>query len=185
MSRSSVSTKKKTKKSTPQKIHIPSTPTTIIKPATNQPTPSSNITIEAFEKLIKRVEFLEGKLARLEGHLSLASHCCNKVLRDQLDELQQYSRRSCLIVRGIPVSEKETITDVESKLKALIVENLDVSEQTFDNEIDKAHRIGGIKDDGSQNTIVRFKSHSFRSKLYQTEKHKKNRSSCMPDKTKI
>ena len=43
------------------------------------------------------------------------------------------------------------------------------------NQIDKCHRIDPLKDDNTQSTIVRFKSHSFREKAYVNRKKCTNR----------
>ena len=50
-----------------------------------------------------------------------------------------------------------------------MIHNLNLDEKEVDSEIDKVHRVGKPKD-GKQATILRFKSHSFRAKVYEKRK---------------
>ena len=54
----------------------------------------------AIQKLTSRVNVLEGKMCRMEGELVIAKHV-SSILEEKLDENQQYSRRSCLLISGI------------------------------------------------------------------------------------
>ena len=121
---------------------------------------------------------MEQTVEKLESQLKTSQNV-NTILSEQLDDLQQYGRRSCVIVEGIPLSEngtRETELEAETKLKNKLLKNFDILEKILNAEFDKCHRIGKVKPDkknpevSKQSMIVKFKSHSFRSKLFDQRK---------------
>ena len=66
---------------------------------------------------------------------------------------------------GLPVEKGESIVQIEDSVKAVLKDNLGFSEETVNKEFDKAHRIGP-KFYNRQQTIVKFRSHDFKSKVY-------------------
>ena len=92
----------------------------------------------------------------------------NDVLSEKLDNLSQYTRRSCVIVEGIPVSNGESIEDIE-KLAVNAVVKLGFTKENVENEMDKAHRVGPIYE-GNQKVIIKFRSHKFNAKVYKERK---------------
>ena len=83
---------------------------------------------------------------KLTSELNITKNV-NSVLTEQLDSLQQYTRRSCVIVEGIPLTDNETEEEVVVKLKEKILENFDISEDTLNQEFDKCHRVGKVRRD--------------------------------------
>ena len=55
-----------------------------------------------------------------------------------------------------------------------MVKNLNFSEEEVDIELDKCHRLGPTRD-GKQSTVVRFRSHAFKKKVYQKRKEIKEK----------
>ena len=55
-----------------------------------------------------------------------------------------------------------------------MVKNLIFSEEEVDIELDKCHRLGPTRD-GKQSTVVRFRSHAFKKKVYQKRKEIKEK----------
>ena len=51
-----------------------------------------------------------------------------------------------------------------------IINDLGISPQEFHNNFDKVHRVGKITNN-KQNNIIKFKTHSFREKLYKIRKN--------------
>ena len=92
----------------------------------------------------------------------------NDVLSEKLDSVSQYTRRSCVIVEGIPVSNGESIEDIE-KLAVNAVVKLGFTKENVENEMDKAHRVGPIYE-GNQKVIIKFRSHKFNAKVYKERK---------------
>ena len=125
------------------------------------------------ERLQQQVNALDLFVVQISSEKALASHI-NDVLMEKLDEIHQYSKRSCVIMEGLPVVEDETVDQVETSTKTILVDNFGFTKETIDFEFDKAHRIGPV-DGNSQKTIVKFRSHGFQSKLYKIRKNGKNK----------
>ena len=120
--------------------------------------------------LKSKVLKLEVLLNQVVSEKSIASHVSD-LLHEKIDNLQQYSRRNCLVLDGLPVIANESVSDLKVKVKETVVNDLKIDSTEFDNEFDKTHRIGPVSDNGqNQKVIVRFKSHSFRSKIYRVRK---------------
>ena len=149
-------------------------------PTTLQSQKQQHMTIlfQKINKLTSRVDFLEGRVTQLQAEISISSQV-NTVLEAQLDDLQQYQRRSCMIVDGIKPTIKETTEDLMMKIRKAVTEKLidekgidsnnPLSTKDFNDNSDKCHRIGPIRD-GKQAAIIKFKSHSFREKAYELQK---------------
>ena len=57
----------------------------------------------------------------LSSQVLITSHVTEK-LRNELDRLDQYSRRNSLVIRGIPAKPRESVADVEKKVKEVITQ---------------------------------------------------------------
>ena len=115
--------------------------------------------------LVDRVEALESKLSIYEEHLT--------EMENRLENAEQYSRRSCLRIFGVPLPENgdETSKNCLAKVKQ-VFKNLGVA--VPDDCIDRAHRIGRVKAniDGvkQQAVIVKFRSWEKRVAVYKARK---------------
>ena len=129
----------------------------------------------AIIKLNKRVNdqenvitSLESKIENLEGEV-LSIKKQNNLSERKNDDLEQYGRRTSLRIDGLEVSEKETASECESKVKSYISEVLEL--EIDENDYDRVHRIGKKMEEGGkffQQTIVKFKSFSPRTKVYRS-----------------
>jgi regulator of replication initiation timing len=96
---------------------------------------------------------------------------------NDINDLEQYSRRDCLEIRGIPQYKDEDTDDLVKKVGELIDVNL-----RYD-DISVSHRLSnGIqtRDDGVQikrvpSIIVKFTKRSDRDEFYQARKHLKGK----------
>ena len=141
---------------------------------------SSTNTQTIVEELKKRIVALEDKNKTLENHVmkledkqATLSHV-NSMLSEEVDRLNQYTRRSNIVIKNVFAPEKETVEQVEEQVKK-IINKMGIPEVLPD--FDKAHRLGKVKDfDGKkhQDVIVRFKSHSSRYKVFNKRKSLKN-----------
>ena len=129
------------------------------------------------DELLARIVKLEERVIVLEAGLASASHVTS-VLQEQLtaktDELEMYSRRSCIVLTGLCKEQSENF----SKLKEDVLETsceTGISKEEISNNIDKLHRIGKTNKNNPQNTIVKFRSHSFKEKIYSKRKAVKQR----------
>ena len=70
------------------------------------------------------------------------------MLREKLDDQEQYSRRPCL--EGIRSRENETEAFLTNSVIDIIKSDLQLPNITI-NDVDKCHRIGPTDNDGKQN----------------------------------
>ena len=121
----------------------------------------------------------DDKIEKLESHVAmLQMHVMNlKQAHDgQIEELEQYGRRLCLRIDGVPHKEVETPNDVLRTVKEKIDE---VGADIPDVVLDRAHRIGPPFFDEniqakSQSIIVRFTTFRHRTLFYNKRKKLKN-----------
>lgn len=97
-----------------------------------------------------------------------------KLLNDRIDEMEQYSRRTCLKFSGIPEEGTSENTD---KL-AMNVINLILSKESSKiglDRIERTHRVGPRKGNGKpRDIIVRFLSYRDRATVFHHKRNLKN-----------
>ena len=95
-------------------------------------------------------------------------------LKLQIDEIEQYSRKYCINIRGVPETSREDPIEIAMN----IANGIGVSLQASD--IDVAHRIG--RPDGTargarmRDLCVKFRSYQKRQEMWQSRKALRNRS---------
>lgn len=143
----------------------------------SQPNKKENQIIELKKKLNElenKVDTLSVRVEELESY-KIVSARVNDLLSKQLDSLDQYSRRSNIIMRNVWLPENETNDQLEKKIKKIISEDMKLPDATKD--IDKLHRVGKVKEFNNkkqQNVIVRFKTHATRYAVYREKKKLRN-----------
>ena len=142
-----------------------------------------NDTIERFKEVLKEEmskinDKLEGKIHQLCQDKSFLQEQIselkkqNSAIAASCEETEQYSRRLCLRIDGVPSVDKETSSDVLEKVKEICAEsNLEIP----DSNLDRAHRIGKsyfdkIKKVNCKSIIVRFNTFRHRTLLYRAKK---------------
>lgn len=92
---------------------------------------------------------------------------------NELDELNQYSRRNCLLVHGIPETPNE---NVDALVLKVLNENLKLTNINLIH-IDRCHRIGAPKRstasvvrEGKRAIIIKFTSYRFRNEVWKSKK---------------
>ncbi|KAI8487882.1 hypothetical protein Bbelb_343300 [Branchiostoma belcheri] len=100
----------------------------------------------------KQLQDLTTQVADLQGAYT--------TLQGKFNDLEQYSRRNCVIVSGIPESPGERGTD-EAVLQVTNKINCDPPLSTHD--IDRSHRLGKKREDGKPRPVI-VKFCSYRSK---------------------
>ncbi len=115
------------------------------------------------ELLSSRIKSLELKIDLYESHM--------KKIEVKMDDAEQYSRRACLRIYGIPSEKDETAQACTEKVLDLFKE---IKVPITEEEIDRAHRIGRRvqETDGSfsQAIIVKFHSWKLRTAVYKERK---------------
>ncbi|KAK7919093.1 hypothetical protein WMY93_010377 [Mugilogobius chulae] len=92
-------------------------------------------------------------------------------VEDILDEQEQYSRRNCLVVFGVPENDRENTDEV---ILGIIGKKLKLEIQP--GEIDRSHRLGpksNNKKEKPRGIIVKFAHYNIRNKVYRAKKELK------------
>ena len=99
--------------------------------------------------LENKVNHLEGKLTSCMSELDQAkatqaiAQIASGILRDEVDRLQQYSRRNCIVVEGMKASINDTPESHLTKIKTLL-SNEFPEDADIMSSLDKTHPIGPI-----------------------------------------
>lgn len=114
------------------------------------------------------MDILRCELRRLEENLRRQD--------ERLDDLEQYSRRNCLLIHGVPETTTEDTTDVVIQLfRDKLKVNIDTS------TIDRCHRVGKphrtvaeATKQGKRAIIVKFISYQHRLQVFRAKRALKN-----------
>ena len=128
---------------------------------------------EVIKSLQLQVASLDLKMIQLNAEKALSSHI-NTILSEKLDSCQQYMRRPCVVLEGLPILNGENNDSVETSVKDHLINNFGFDKDTVVKEFDKADRIGPIIKN-NQRTIVKFRSHNFKSQVYAVRKNSKDK----------
>ena len=134
-----------------------------------QHTTLSNRLIEIESKYDEMMAQFKGEIMRLESKIYVQERVSD-ALREEVDRLQQYTRRPCVTIRGIDKANNEKFADLKQKVAHIIQS---VNSSTTINDVDKFHRNGRVRD-GKQEVIIRFKSHSAKEAFYKARKEQQN-----------
>ena len=128
--------------------------------------------------LQEKINVLEGSLAVQKAVTDTLSNDRHRLevniifLEDELDDLQQYSRRTCLLIHGVEESQNEGQNeDIEAVVMNIINTNLDLELSLVD--IGRTHRVGRMRKTGKNKIrplIVRFLSYRQRKKVFDWKK---------------
>ncbi|XP_028518224.1 uncharacterized protein LOC114576195, partial [Exaiptasia diaphana] len=126
------------------------------------------------DSLKKEVHYLKVENSSLKAQVFA---CQEKATQNEIDinELEQYSRRDCLEIRGIPQSRDEDTDEIAKKVGELIDVDLEYD------DISTSHRLSEgpqTRSDGVQvkripAIIVKFTKRSARDEFYQARKRLK------------
>ena len=116
----------------------------------NQNCMSAEVSLEEQQKSIdylrKKVELLEGKISELESQIHI-TQTVNSLLQTKIDNQEQYSRRPCLVIKGLGEPGDE---DEIQKIAATIEEEASISRNTAIKNLDRTHPISQVDDAGNQ-----------------------------------
>ena len=81
--------------------------------------------------------------------------------KDEIDNLEQYSRRNCLLIHGVKEDQDQSGTnimnrqteDTDTKVLNLLHDNLHLN--IHEGDIDRSHRLGKAKADKTRPIIVK------------------------------
>ena len=93
-------------------------------------------------------------------------------LKGCLDRQEQYSRRNCLLIHGLPESKNENTNE-------LVIDTIKekMGEEIEQNDIDRSHRLGAPKNDGKKRPIIiKFVRYNTRCRTFKNKKKLKGKS---------
>ena len=137
---------------------------------------------EALKERDDRIEKLESTVSMLQEHVTYLK----RTVDTKIEGLEQYGRRLCLRVEGVPVVKDHTSADVFKVVTEKIRES---GVKVPDATIDRAHRIGKVFQDrvtkkDVQSIIVRFTTFRHRTLFYKARKKLKKNVRVKLDLTK-
>ena len=141
-----------------------------------------NKKVDNLEEQVKELSPLKNEVKKLVDINAVATKVSDN-LSKELERLQQYSRRNCLVLENIPLTKKESLKDLESKVESAVTKEFQIDKSEFKADFDKTHRIGPVRNN-KQRVIVRFKRHSMVEKVYERRK-KSNKYNVKPSLTKF
>ena len=124
-----------------------------------------------FDELERKNKKKNEKIKELEETIDILTEK-NKSLTSDVDELEQYSRRNCLLSHGVQENENENTDDIVLKTMS---EELDI--EIKENDLDRTHRIGNRnrRDGKPRAIIVKFTRYAIRNKIYSNKKKLKGK----------
>ena len=136
---------------------------------------------DKLEKVERRLEEIENKNKKLEEKVVVLesekaiNQNVTRLLSEEVDRLDQYHRRSNIIIANVIKQEHESQEEVTNKINEIIQRDLNLPEVIP--EIDKLHRVGKVRERNGKQTqdiIVRFRTHAARYQVYDNRKRTSN-----------
>ena len=121
---------------------------------------------QQIDKLIKRVNELEGKVLILNSQLAV-SETVKNLHKKKADDPEAYSQRSSIHVNGLQKDDNENNDNLRKSVVENISSKIRISRANIKRSIDKLRRTE--KYDQKTKTrpvIVKFKSHSFKEQVF-------------------
>ena len=94
--------------------------------------------VESLETQVKDLTPLKKEVEQLKDVKAVCSNI-NDTLLKEIEKMQQYSRRNCIVLEGIPVKPRESISDLEKVVKFTIKTEFKLEEKDIAAEFDKTH----------------------------------------------
>ena len=126
---------------------------------------------DAYDDQKKQNETLIKRIETLENHQETIKQKCREYEQDLseqavlIDDLEQYSRRNCLLIHGVPETKGEetdtiAIDTFETQLKIKLKSR----------DLDRTHRIGAPKKGKIRPIIVKFATYNKRRSVFKNKK---------------
>ena len=128
-------------------------------------------------ELLTNIEFMQGEvndLKREDGKLSARVKQLEEQLEIKTDELEQYSRRECLVITGIPESKQE---DTRAIVNNFCRDKLGV--ELMQRDLARTHRLGSKKQDvngkmTNRPIIAKFATYEVRDLVFRSKRKLKD-----------
>ena len=150
---------------------------------------------QAIAQLEQKIRQYEAKFQALESRIETleASEAVLKTvtanLRNELDSLDQYGRRSNILIRNVEINDRDNKETDQQKIETIVndIISKDLKLPACVGSIDKLHRVGPKKEHQNkkfQNIVVRFTSHRARYQVYRKKTELKKNFKFNPHLTK-
>ena len=140
----------------------------------NEETNISQIKVtEPLDVLSKKIDELETEVKNKDEKIQLSENVV-QILEEEresqgkeIDDLEQYSRRNCLLLNGVVETNAECTDDIIIKRYAEEL-RIDVKQEDFD----RGHRLGKVKrnDNKPRPILVKFARYAVRNKVFSNKK---------------
>ena len=145
----------------------------------NEETKISQIKVtESLDALSKKIDELETEIKNKDEKIQLLENRV-EILEEEkesqgkeIDDLEQYSRRNCLLLHGVVETNAECTDDIIIKTCAEEL-GIDVKQE----DLDRSHRLGKVKrnDNKPPPIIVKFAHYAVRNKVFSNKKKLKGK----------
>ena len=122
---------------------------------------------EKIKKMDERIVQLEYDQLRNQSYFIIHERTTH-LLQQRIDQLEQYTRRYSVIVKGIAANRTENQESLKTQVSELVEA---CNSSTKFEDVDKFHRNGPVKDDKNQDLIIRFRSHQAKEQFYNNRKN--------------
>ena len=133
---------------------------------------------ESLDALSKKIDELETEIKNKDEKIQLLENRV-EILEEEkesqgkeIDDLEQYSRRNCLLLHGVVETNAECTDDIIIKTCAEEL-GIDVKQE----DLDRSHRLGKVKrnDNKPRPIIVKFARYAVRNKVFSNKKKLKGK----------
>ena len=145
----------------------------------NEETKISQIKVtESLDALSKKIDELETEIKNKDEKIQLLENRV-EILKEEkesqgkeIDDLEQYSRRNCLLLHGVVETNAECTDDIIIKTCAEEL-GIDVKQE----DLDRSHRLGKVKrnDNKPRPIIVKFARYAVRNKVFSNKRKLKGK----------
>ena len=145
----------------------------------NEETKTSQIKVtESLDALSKKIDELETEIKNKDEKIQLLENRVEILEKEkesqgkEIDDLEQYSRRNCLLLHGVVETNAECTDDIIIKTCAEEL-GIDVKQE----DLDRSHRLGKVKrnDNKPRPIIVKFARYAVRNKVFSNKKKLKGK----------
>ena len=134
--------------------------------------------IESFEFMSAKFDDLEKEIKKKDGKINQLEKTIEnlvekqKTLSSEIDGLEQYSRRNCLVLNGVNESNNENTNEILIKTFS---EELGV--EIKEDDLDRSHRLGKPKrkDNKPRPIIVKFARYAVRREIFMNKRKLKGK----------
>ena len=133
---------------------------------------SDRVTQKVYSAVNMDLMSISGKVNKLqEQHSKLEK--LHTSLDDKIDDLEQYSRRNCLLLHGV---KEKTDENTNEQLIETINKSINLDTPITSNDIDRSHRLGRPKTntDRPRPIIIKFCSYQKRNSVFKNKRQLKN-----------